>query len=42
MLETVKDLIVRYCPCTQNTDIISEEKTTDNVKWYAHFRSLHC
>ena len=42
MLGTVKDLIVRYCPCTQYTDIISEDETMDNVKRYAYFRSLDC
>lgn len=42
MLGTVKDLTVKYSPCTQNVYIISEEKTMDDIKCYAHFHSLDC
>lgn len=42
MLGTGKDLIVRYGPCMQNVYIISEDKTVNDIRYYAHFRSLVC
>lgn len=42
MLRTVKDLSLRYGPCTQNVYIINEDKTVNNIRCSAHFCSWVC